>query len=162
MLLDTYEINNETLLIMPVSGNKSKIIEVDGEVIVNKSCLSIIKDSCLYFGSSYEGRRDGVKYATGVEMKVPILIEESRNILFFPISSCVHDDSIWISFKNLVRYFKVDAKSTKLMFNKNKTFVVDVKYNLVDNQYIRCIKLCSILERRKRFLDNNNYIVDKY
>ena len=74
-----YEINAETLLILPFDKNKSKIFELDSEFIVNLSPLTIIKNSCLYFGCSYEGRRDATKSIIGVDMKVPIIIEESKS-----------------------------------------------------------------------------------
>ncbi len=162
MELDSYEINTETLMIIPYEKGKSKVIEVHGELIINMTPLSIIKNSCLYFGSSYEGRRDSTKYTTGIEMKVPILIEDSREILFFPTNSCVHKDSIWISFQNLVRYNKVNDFTTMLFFKENVKIPIDIKYNLVDNQVIRCIKLDSILKRRKDFLNSNNFIYDNY
>lgn len=55
--LNNYELNFETLLIVPYEKNKSKVYELDGEFVVNMTPLNIIKNSCLYFGSSYEGRR---------------------------------------------------------------------------------------------------------
>ena len=57
--LNNYIINYETLLIIPYEDNKSKIFEVDEELIVNMKPFDIIKNSCLFFGSSYEGRREG-------------------------------------------------------------------------------------------------------
>ena len=83
--IGSYEINNETLVIMPFGKNQSKVYEISGDFIVNMSPLNIIKASCLYFGSSYEGRKESAKYTAGIEMKVPVLIEESRNIIFFPL-----------------------------------------------------------------------------
>ena len=107
MILNNYEINNETLLIIPFDKGKSKVYEIGANFIVNMSTLAIVKASCLYFGSSFEGRKEGTKHITGIDMKVPIVIEETRSIIFFPTSSCMHDDSIWISFNNLVRYNKI-------------------------------------------------------
>ena len=160
MILNSYEINVDTLLIIPIDKNTSKVIEFDYEYVVNMSCLEIIKYSCLYFGSSYEGRRDATQNMTGIVMKVPIIIEESRNIIFFPVSNCIHNNSIWISYHNLVNFYKIDKDSTKLIFLKNRDFMVDVKYNLIDNQFVRCIKLSGILDKRKKFLDDNNLIFD--
>ena len=94
-------------------------------------------------------------------MKVPILIEDSKNIIFFPISNCVHKNSIWISYQNLVKYTKLDELSTVLYFQNNKQLVVDVKYNLIDNQVIRCAKLDTMLNKRRNFLKKENWIIDE-
>ena len=160
MELNEYEINAETLLIMPYGKNQSKVFEYDGEFIVNMTSLDIIKHSCLYFGCTYEGRKESVKSFIGVDMKVPILIEESRNIIFFPTNSCINRNSIWISYQNLLKYSKLNDFSTILYFRKNKNYKIDVKYKLVDNQVIRCMKLNTFLGKRKNFVDNASYDYD--
>lgn len=160
IILVRYEINLETLLIIPFSNGKSKIYEFDKEYIVNRVTLDIIKDSCLFFGCSYEGRRDAVKNIINVDMKVPILVEESHNIIFFPITSCVNKNSIWISYQNLVKYSKFNEFSTVLYFKNGKQIIVDVKYNLIDNQVIRCLKLKSLIDRRRDFIISSNVIIE--
>ena len=47
--MPSYEINIETLLIVPYGNGKSKVYEYDGEYIVNMVPLDIIKNSCCFF-----------------------------------------------------------------------------------------------------------------
>lgn len=158
--MDSYEINVETLLIVPFEKEKSKIYEEDGEYIVNLPPLEIIRNSCLYFGCTYDGRREAIKSMIGVDMKVPIIIEDTRNIIFFPTSSCINKEAIWISYQNLLKYSKLNDFSTVLYFKNNKSINVDIKYNLIDNQVIRCIKLENLLIKRKNFIRNECVILD--
>ena len=150
-MLDSYEINNETLLIVPYDYGKSKVYEYDDEFIVNMIPLTIVKNSCMFFGSSFDGRRLASKNIIGVDMKVPIIIEESKNVIFFPVSSCISKNSIWISYQNLIKYSKIDCNSSMLYFKNNKSIKLNTKYNLIDNQVIRCIKLDTLLCKRKKF-----------
>ena len=160
MEYEDYEINVDTLLLLPIDYNKTKVIE-KGDVFIDKcSTLSIIKKSCLFFGSSYEGRKAAIKYLIGIDMKVPILIEESRNIIFFPTASCVNQNSIWVSYQNLLKYSKLNDFSTVLYFKKNKSYKIDVKYKLVDNQVIRCMKLNTFLGKRKSFIENDSFDIN--
>lgn len=152
MELNDYEINADTLILIPLEGNKTKVVEIDTIFIVKCSTLSIIKKSCLFFGCSYDGRRDAVKHLIGIDMKVPILIEESRNIIFFPTASCVKRNSIWVSYQNLLKYTKFNEFSTVLYFREKKKFKVDVKFNLIDNQVVRCLKLETLLSKRKMIM----------
>ena len=158
--MNNYEINVETLLIVPYSHGKSKVYEYDEDYIVNCIPTDIITTSCLFFGSSIDGRREAVKNILGIDMKVPILVEDSKNIIFFPTSSCINKSSIWVSYQNLVKYYKLNDFSTVLCFRNNKQITVDVKYNLIDNQVIRCMKLESLLIKRRNFLKNENVIFD--
>lgn len=160
MEFDNYEINVETLLIIPIGKEKSKIYEVDGEFIVKMSPLTIIKNSCLFFGSSYEGRKEGTKNLIGVDMKVPIVIEDSKNIIFFPTSSCIHKNSIWVSYQNLLKYSKFNDFSTILYFKNHESIKVEAKYNLIDNQIIRCIKLETLLIKRKNFIKHECVVLE--
>ena len=147
--MNNYEINRETLLLIPIKGSKTKVIEVDNTFIVDCSTQAIIKKSCLFFGSSYEGRREAIKNLIGVMEKVPILVEESRNIIFFPMTSSIKRSYIWISYQNLLNYTKFNEFSTVLYFRENCKIKLDVKYKLLDNQIVRCLKLDAILLKRK-------------
>lgn len=152
--LKDYEINAETLILIPMHNRKTKVVEINDSFIVNNSTLNIIKDSCMFFGCSYEGRKDAVKNLIGVDMKVPILLEESRNIIFFPTASCVKRNSIWISYQNLLKYTKFNDFSTILYFQGKKKIKIDIKYNLIDNQVVRCLKLDTLLMKRKMVISD--------
>ena len=153
MEYDNYEVSSNTLVIIPIGNKKSRIYAYGGDFIVKKSSLSIIEESCLFFGSSYEGRKEGTKALLNVDMKVPIIIEDSRNIIFFPTSSCIRESSIWISYQNLIKYNKFNDCLTDLYFKNHVHVRVGCKYNLIDNQIIRCIKLEKALLNRKKFIE---------
>ena len=147
--LDTYIVNFETLLLIPVDDNKTKVFEVDEEFIVGKKINDIIEDSCLFFGSSYEGRRDGTKALLNCGIKVPIIIEDSRNLILFPTLSFKNKNNIWIVYNNVLDYRKYDLDNTLFMFKNNNDIKVNVRYNIVDNQMVRCLKLDAIIRKRK-------------
>ena len=79
--MDEYEINDDTLAILPIDDERSKIIEKDRTFIVNQPPIRIIDNSCQYFGSSYQGRFLGTKNLIGISHKAPIIIEESKEII---------------------------------------------------------------------------------
>ena len=159
--MNNYVINVETLLIVPYGREKSKIFENDRTFIINETTGNILKNSCLFFGSSIEGRREAVKHILDVDMKVPIIVENIRDIIFFPVSNCIKKNSTWISYQNLLKYSKFNEFSTVLYFKSGKNIRVDVKYNLIDNQVIRCIKLESLINKRKNFLKMETIIEDR-
>ena len=147
--IEEYIVNYETLVIMPIDTNKSKVYEYDDVFIVNMDVNQIIKNSCLYFGSSLEGRKEGTKHLINCEMKLPIIVEDSQSLIFFPTSSYRNNKNVWISYNNLLKYTKIDNKNTMLYFKQNNNINLLVKYNIIDNQIIRCIKLEAIINKRK-------------
>jgi competence protein ComK len=72
------------------------VLEQNKRYAVNMSAKEIIENSCLYYGSSYEGRKDAVKYRTDFRRKLPIPISISRNIYAFPTHSPDDYKCAWI------------------------------------------------------------------
>ncbi len=143
----SYEVNCDTLALIPVSENETKIIERDNVFIVNKPVMEIIKDSCEYFGSSYLGRHEGTKKLIGITHKAPIIIEESKNLIYFPTSSPRLMNCIWIGLNNIKTYESNNGK-TELLFDNNKKLRLNVSFGSFDNQVLRATKLESVLRKR--------------
>lgn len=142
-----YEVNTQTLAIIPIGEGKSKVIEKKMDFIVNATPRKIINDSCKFFGSSYEGRFSGTKTLTGITHKSPIIIEESRKIIFFPTKSPRLDTCSWISFNNIEEY-NGDTKNSIIKFSCGRTLRLNISYTIIDNQVLRSTRLESILRKR--------------
>ena len=143
-----YEINSATLAIVPIDDQVSKVYEEEEEYIIQKSANSIIKQNCEFYGSSYEGRCIGTKYLTGIKSKHPIIIEESRNIIFFPTSSIRTGQSTWIALNKIKKYNKTKYNS-QVLFKNEKTIDLDISLYSLENQIIRATMLKSKLYERK-------------
>ena len=143
-----YDINRDTVMIIPINDKKSRVIETNGDYIVDDNAYSIMERSCLYFGSSYEGRLLSSKNILGSVYKAPIVVEESRSIIFFPVKSSVVKQNVWISLNNLVSYNKHEKK-TIITFKRDKQVLLDIPYFSIDNQVLRSTLLESVIRRRK-------------
>lgn len=146
--MNSYEINSETQAIIPIGEDKSKIIEANRTLIVNQTPMKIIDRSCKYFGSSYQGRFMGTKNLIGVSHKAPIIIEETREIIFFPTSSPRLNNCSWLSLKHLQNYKKSNNNSI-IVFNSGYLLNLDISYGVLDNQVLRATRLESVLRLRK-------------
>ncbi len=146
--MEDYEINSSTLAIIPLGENISKVYEEEAEYIVSKSSNAIIKENCEFYGSSYEGRCKGTKKLTGIKSKFPIIIEESRNIIFFPTSSVRSDNNTWIALNNIKDY-KIDNLNSIITFKNNENLDLDISYYSLDNQICRAHMLNSKLYDKK-------------
>lgn len=146
--MDDYEINSTTLAIIPLGINISKVYEEEEEYIINKSSNSIIKENCEFYGSSYEGRCIGTKSLTGIKSKCPIIIEESRNIIFFPTSSTRNKQSSWIAL-NKIKEINKNNFNSEILFKNNNKLDLDISINSLENQIVRATMLKSKLYERK-------------
>lgn len=145
-----YEINPSTIAIISIEKNLTKVIEVEREFFVENSSLKIIDNSCKFFGSSYEGRFEGTKNLTGIANKSPIIIEESKNIIFFPTASPRRDYCNWISLNKIDNYKRSGTK-TILKFTNNYHLELNMSFESLENQILRATRLDAILRKRKNF-----------
>jgi len=143
-----YEINEKTLALIPVDEAKTKIYEVDKNFIVNKPIMKIMEESCQYFGSSLSGRQKGTTNLIGVTHKSPIIVEESKEMIFFPTASPRRNKCSWISLKNIDSYYTKEAFSY-IKFNNNLELKLNISYGIIDNQILRATRLESVLRKRK-------------
>ena len=142
-----YEINESTMFIKPNGKGKSIVCEEEQEYQISKSTNKIIKENCSFYGSSYIGRCEGTKSLTGIKSKFPIIIEETRKIIFFPTSSVRTKDSIWLSL-NQIKEIQKDNKNSKIIFKNGAKIKIGISYYSLKNQYCRAIILKAKLYER--------------
>ena len=148
-----YEISSETLAVLFIDKEKTKIVEKDSEFIVNYSTMDVINNSCKAFGSSYKGRFEGTKYLINLSHKAPIIIEEITGIIFFPTASPRNEDCSWISLNNLENYTKNKSK-TIVRFSCGKSLNLDINFGIFDNQVLRATRLESVLNKKIKKSEN--------
>lgn len=148
MLKDIYEINSETCALVPNSNLSTVIIEKESSFIIPLPVSKVINYNCAYYGSSFEGRLKGSKYALGSKYKLPIIIEESKELIFFPTSSFENPNCVWISLNNISDYQK-SQDATIVKFNNKQKIDLKISYESFENQVLRATKLLLILKSRK-------------
>ena len=146
-----YEINEGTLAVMPDTNDsrKSKILEDRKEYIIDSKPYEVMDYSCKYFGSSYEGRKEGTKAVLDINYKVPIIVENSMNLIFFPTNSPDSADCIWISLKNIKTIKEDDFNSTRIIFNNDIEITIPISKRTIENQVFRASRLDLIMRNRK-------------
>ena len=148
METEIYEITSKTCALIAKEKDQTEIIEDDKTFIIDKPVLKILKESCEYYGSSLEGRIQGSKTMLGMCYKLPIIIESSKELIFFPTTSPLNENCSWISIKNIKDYIAVD-NNVIIKFKGNKTELFPITYETLENQMFRSTKLMLLLKNRK-------------
>ena len=146
--MEKYEINEETLAVLGINKKQAKVLESSKEYVINDSAYEVMDYSCKFFGSSYSGRVDGSKKMLGANYKLPIIVEESSELIFFPISSPDNIKCIWISLKWVKDIIDEDGKTYIVLKNGKKIESFMSKLS-VKNQIMRASRLNLILNERK-------------
>ena len=145
--MKNYEINEDTYAVISNEVGKTKIIEKNNDYIINNDAYNVMDESCKYYGSSYKGRLEAAKILLNCSYKLPILVEESSVLIFFPIKSSLLDDCCWINLNSIQNIEKIGNKS-RITFKNGKKMIFDVSKLSLENQIYRSSKLESIIFRR--------------
>ena len=151
-----YEITYDTQALVPISQTKSKAIENNEEYIIDNNTLEIMEHSCEYFGSSYEGRKDGTRKLLGITHKSPIIVEESRKMIFFPTISPEKEDCIWINLEIIENYYRLDKQLSAIKFKNGDILELNISFGSLSNQILRASRLKYILEERIKSKEDNS------
>ena len=146
-----YEIDLSTVMLISLDDIKTKVITMDDEFVLDIDSKKIIDNSCKFFGSSLNDRVNMTKRLINIKSKSPIIIEESRDIIFFPLKSIREKCNIWISFNNLLKFVKSGDK-TIFYFKGNKQVEIDFSYYIIDNQVTRSLMLDYEVKKRRESL----------
>lgn len=145
--MDTYEVNKDTCVIISVNDEITKVIETEGEYLVNTSCYKVMENSCEYYGSSYQGRLKGTRAILGSSYKAPIVVEESNELIFFPTESPNSDTCTWFSLNNIASYEK-SGGFTKVTFTNGKSIFIKMSTGCFETQVLRANRLGSLMKKR--------------
>jgi competence protein ComK len=146
--MESYEINKDTVALIPKDERQTIVYEVDNSFVINKPTLKIVEESCEYFGSSLEGRQVGTSKLVGFTHKVPIIVAETFDIIFFPTLSPKNGMCSWIAYDHIYLPEKFKDKSL-LQLKNGKKILVDVSPAIIHNQLYRCSRLKDTLFLRK-------------
>jgi len=146
--LKEYEINDGTLALISQDEENTTVYEDDQIFNVSKGANEIMEDSCAYFGSSLAGRQLGTNNLIGVTHKSPVIVEESREIIFFPTCSPRLSKCSWVSLNNIEKYY-TEGKNVIIEFKNGQKLRLNLSYGVIDNQILRATRLESVLRGRK-------------
>jgi len=147
--MESYEVNSETVALIPKDKDKTIVYETDNSFVVDSTPLKIMEESCEYFGSSFEGRVSGTLSLVGYTHKVPIIVEESRDLIFFPTLSPKNEECSWIAYNHIIKPDKFKDK-TILELKNGKKILINTSTAIIDNQLYRSSRLKDVLKYRKK------------
>ena len=146
--IKNYEINADTAAIVGITSKYSKIVERGKNYIISDNSFSVMEQSCEYFGSDYNGRKKGSKRMLGANYKLPIIVEESNDLIFFPTTDVEKSNCSWISLKWFDKVIEHHGITYICLKNGEKIPTTASKYT-IENQVLRSSKLHMILSERK-------------
>lgn len=144
----SYIINTRTLYLM-FDGKNTIVNESGTELVFINNCLEeILKNSCIYYGSTLKGRIIASKNLINTRYKLPIIINDRKNLIFFKIKS--NNEIIWFNF-NKIKDYKKKNMFVYIEFNNNYVKNFMISWSIFNNQILKSSRLLMV------HLSHSNY-----
>lgn len=147
-MIEEYFISEDTLMLLPLNKNETKILDISGEYIIKKNIFEVVDESCQYYGSTYNGRYISAKKTLEMDYKLPIIIDEVKEVVLFPTCSPKLENCIWICVNNVENYIK-NNKVSVIKFTNGVIGELNISINTLENQILRATMLLMKLKKRK-------------
>ena len=148
VIVDKHCINYHTHAVLPyIFANGaiySKIYENNNVFLCKLSPLMIVKNTCDYLGSSYEGRREGTRRLMTYYHKIPIVIDQFNSVYFFPTHSPRNKNCAWISLHHILDIKKIEASKVRITFQNLQKIEIGVSLYTLRNQIMRTNSLKTL------------------
>lgn len=90
-----------------------------------------------------------VKKILGANYKVPVIVEESSDLIFFPIASPEDKHCVWLSLKWIKDVYEKNG-TTYVEFKNGKRIICKCSVASIKNQIMRASRLNTLLNERKK------------
>ncbi|MCI9084077.1 MAG: hypothetical protein HFH46_00480 [Bacilli bacterium] len=147
-----YEISRKTCALLALNSKETEVIEEEKRFTIDRKATKIIKKSCEYYGCTLEGRLKGSQKQLGMKYKLPIVIENTNELIFFPTASPRLEDCSWISLNNIKKYQK-QGYGTLVEFNNGITIHLEISIETLENQINRATRLMLVTRQRSKMLN---------
>lgn len=147
-----YKVGTSTIAIASTMEGIFKSIiydSVKGILYSTKKPLELIKELCLEYDISYEGRRESVIYHLGYKKKTPIPISCIDSLYVFPTESPEKYECVWLFFQH-IKYLRdtypKDPKKTRVVFHNQTELIINAPKRFIQSQMEKvttCICRCS-------------------
>lgn len=148
--MENYLINKNTYALIPTYVG-TKIICKEGIFFTNENVNNIVNRSCIFYGSTLNGRISACREILGVRYKVPIMVSELNNIILIPTAAIRNDDCGWLNLYAVDNYYKKNDDLVEIIFKDNQKLVLRLSFCILDNQILKASRLDNIIRGRKDY-----------
>ena len=144
--MQNYLINENTIALEKI-GKKTIVYDKAKIINLDISLKKILDYNCNYYGSSYEGRILSAKKILNIKYKLPIIIEENKNLILISLSSLRNNNCLLIMVNKILNYEKYN-EMLKIEC-VDKIFYTKLSKYSFEKLFINAIRLNNILKSRK-------------
>ncbi len=109
--------------------------------------VRILDDWCMMHGSTMKGRTDAVRAVLGYQQKIPVMISERSQQIYFPLFGMNRADNIWVQYRPVLLMRGSTGLFCEIQFDNGIRVPVDCDRRTIQKQLSRCGEIIAYLNR---------------
>ena len=96
--------------------------------------LKLLTEAVSTLALVMRARKQGTKQLIGITHKAPIAIAPSSSIFFFPTTSPLRPQCIWLSHDHVMSFSRLNQQQTTVMFRNKQSIAIHMSSGSFENQ----------------------------
>ncbi|MGM7721701.1 competence protein ComK [Metabacillus sp. Hm71] len=114
---------------------------------VEQSTLAIVKESCIFYGSDFNGRINSARKILKRQRNLPIMISLTFKHCMIPLSSPMKEDCPWIAFRHVKKTFP-NRENSIILFSNGQRLKVNISWKVLEDRINKAGRLISTYDYR--------------
>ena len=139
----------EKIIYISYDANKKEVCIINEDnrnYCISRHIKSVLNALCISQGSSMEGRLYFFSKTQKIRKKVPLLVSEKHEVIFFPIYHKRAMNQLWIAYQP-IKAVKSKEQQCEIIFKNNTSIEVEVNERSVKRQMARCKSMIKFLHK---------------
>lgn len=155
---NNYQISDKTYALKqhPHERKSTLIYDERGIYYVEKKPIKLLREACIIYGSTLEGRRAAIVEQFDYSFKTPIPISPVKYIFAYPTSSIDSPDCEWYFANNIIKITNYNYGS-EITFRNGTTITSSFPAHLMKKQLERTA-LCMIILALHKKIDYQRFL----
>ncbi|MGG3625615.1 competence protein ComK [Bacillus gobiensis] len=158
IIADDYSINLSTMLLKSTFSEYGEhhtiVYELNQEVYVKKSPMTILEENILQLGTTYEGIIQATKYLLPGQKMLCVLFSALDRICFFNTTSILRHDNLLLAYSHIAK-IAPSGKGSLLTFTNGKQLYVLVFHRILVNRRSHASYVADTFANNYRAIQND-------
>lgn len=106
----------------------------------------LFEKGCIKYGSDYLGRLVSFSKLLDVKQKACPLVDKETSTIYMPTHAIDSDECIWINFSKIKFIIPYDYMQTKIIFEGDFEYIINVDIRIIRKQIDRCYEYLSLIK----------------
>lgn len=147
-------VHAETIALIPYFdeyGNScTEIIETTGTYRVDASPCQVVKDSCEFYGSTYDGARKAAQLILKSRQMLPITVSAPIGVYFIPTMSPDNENNKWVALDHIEDVQPHGQKGCKFTLTGGHNLILEGNCQMFRAKVQRATQLKYIVDKRNK------------